>query len=67
LTARLRSTADIRAEFPALGDGGAALDGAGGTQVPTAVVEAVGDGFRTAMSNLGGTFAGSASARAWWR
>ena len=35
------------------------LDGAGGTQVPEAVIEAVADGFRTAMSNLGGAFEAS--------
>jgi cysteine desulfurase family protein (TIGR01976 family) len=35
------------------------LDGAGGTQVPNAVIEAVADGFRTAMANLGGAFEAS--------
>ena len=35
------------------------LDGAGGTQAPEAVIEAVAEGFRTAMSNLGGAFEAS--------
>jgi cysteine desulfurase family protein (TIGR01976 family) len=35
------------------------LDGAGGTQVPEAVIEAVAGGFREAMSNLGGAFEAS--------
>ena len=35
------------------------LDGAGGTQVPEAVVEAVARGFREAMANLGGRFEAS--------
>jgi cysteine desulfurase family protein (TIGR01976 family) len=35
------------------------LDGAGGTQVPEAVIDAVAGGFREAMSNLGGAFEAS--------
>jgi len=37
----------------------AALDAAAGTQVPAAVVDAVAEGLRTAMANLGGAFAAS--------
>jgi cysteine desulfurase family protein (TIGR01976 family) len=37
----------------------AALDGAGGTQVPSAVIDAVAAAFRDAMSNLGGAFPAS--------
>lgn len=33
----------IRAQYPALSDGRAWLDGAAGTQVPQAVIEAVAD------------------------
>ena len=35
------------------------LDGAGGTQVPEVVIEAVAGGFREAMANLGGRFEAS--------
>jgi cysteine desulfurase family protein (TIGR01976 family) len=37
----------------------AVLDGAGGTQVPIAVIDAIGMGLAEAMSNLGGKFAAS--------
>ena len=55
-----RSVESIRAEFPALDGGVAALDGAGGTHAPAEVIEAVVEGLRFAMSNLGGAFAQSA-------
>ena len=55
-----RSIESIRAEFPGLHDDWAALDGAAGTQVPTAVIDAVAAGLRDAMANLGGAFAASA-------
>jgi cysteine desulfurase family protein (TIGR01976 family) len=55
-----RSIQSIRAEFPALTGGVTALDGAGGTHAPDSVIEAVADGLRFAMSNLGGAFAESA-------
>jgi cysteine desulfurase family protein (TIGR01976 family) len=51
--------ARIRAEFPALADGRAALDGAAGTQLPSAVIDAVTAGMREAMANVHGTFPGS--------
>jgi cysteine desulfurase family protein (TIGR01976 family) len=49
----------IRAEFPGLGDGVAALDGAAGTKVPQAVIDAVVAGLRECMANVHGTFAAS--------
>ena len=36
----------VRAAYPALGDGYAYLDGAAGTQVPSAVIEAIADTYR---------------------
>lgn len=47
---------DIRAQFPGLSDEVAALDGAGGTQTPQAVIDAVVDAFGDSMSNEGGAF-----------
>ncbi|GAA4878749.1 cysteine desulfurase-like protein [Saccharopolyspora cebuensis] len=44
----------IRAGYPALADGRAWLDAGGGTQVPEAVIEAIGDAHRGGLSNLGG-------------
>jgi cysteine desulfurase family protein (TIGR01976 family) len=55
----LKPVADIRAEFPGLGDGRVALDGAAGTQVPSAVIGAIADALAHAMANLGGNFAAS--------
>jgi cysteine desulfurase family protein (TIGR01976 family) len=49
----------VRAHFPALSADIAALDGAAGTQVPAAVIEAVTDALSTAMANQGGAFAAS--------
>jgi cysteine desulfurase family protein (TIGR01976 family) len=49
----------IRAAYPALADGHAYLDGAAGTQVPTAVIDAVADAYRTGIGNTGGAFAAS--------
>lgn len=54
-----RSLEEIRAEFPGLRDGEARLDGAAGTLVPTAVIEAVADALRFSMANLHGEFAAS--------
>jgi cysteine desulfurase family protein (TIGR01976 family) len=56
--------AAVRARFPALSmlhDGRpmAFFDGPGGTQVPDAVIAAVGDYYRTANANHGGAFATS--------
>ena len=49
----------IRSQYPALKDGTAYLDGAGGTQVPESVIEAISEAHRSGLSNLGGPFAAS--------
>src|SRR5437773_1626664 len=49
----------VRAMYPALADGYAYLDGAAGTQVPTAVIEAVAGVYRRGVGNVGGAFAAS--------
>jgi cysteine desulfurase family protein (TIGR01976 family) len=49
----------VRAAYPALNDGYAYLDGAAGTQVPTAVIEAITDAYRTGIGNAGGAFPAS--------
>ncbi len=54
-----RSIEGIRAEFPGLLDGAVMLDGAGGTLVPAAVIDAVADGLRLSMANVHGEFAAS--------
>jgi len=51
--------AAVRALYPALTDGHAYLDGAAGTQVPVAVIEAITAAYRTGIGNLGGAFAAS--------
>ena len=56
---QLPSTDPLRAQFPGLSPEVAALDGAGGTQVPQAVVDAVAEALVTAMANTGGAFAAS--------
>jgi cysteine desulfurase family protein (TIGR01976 family) len=55
----MRPVADIRREFPGIADGAVPLDGAAGTHVPQAVIDAIADGLRDAMSNQGGVFAAS--------
>ncbi len=50
----------VRSAYPALGDGYAYLDGAAGTQVPAAVIEAIAAAYRTGIGNVGGTFPASA-------
>src|SRR6516162_11469187 len=50
----------VRAAYPALSDGFAYLDGAAGTQVPAAVIEAIAHAYRAGMGNVGGTFPASA-------
>lgn len=50
----------LRAQYPALADGHAYLDGAAGTQVPEAVIEAIGDAYRRGIGNTGGAFEASA-------
>lgn len=49
----------IRAAYPALSDGFAYLDGAAGTQVPEAVIDAVADAYRVGIGNVGGAFPAS--------
>jgi cysteine desulfurase family protein (TIGR01976 family) len=49
----------IRAAYPALADGHAYLDGAAGTQVPTAVIDAIADAYRGGLGNTHGAFAAS--------
>jgi cysteine desulfurase family protein (TIGR01976 family) len=50
----------VRAAYPALTDGHAYLDGAAGTQVPAAVIEAIADAYRSGLGNVGGAFPASA-------
>jgi cysteine desulfurase family protein (TIGR01976 family) len=54
----------VRAHYPALADGFAYLDGAAGTQVPQAVVDAIVAAYRAGFGNQGGTFPASARADA---
>jgi cysteine desulfurase family protein (TIGR01976 family) len=49
----------VRAAYPALSDGHAYLDGAAGTQVPAAVIEAIADAYRSGLGNVGGAFQAS--------
>ena len=52
-------TEGIRSQYPALKDGTAYLDGAGGTQVPECVIEAISEAHRSGLSNVHGPFASS--------
>src|SRR4051795_7967558 len=49
----------IRNSYPALADGYAYLDGAAGTQVPAAVIDAIAAAYRSGLGNLGGAFPAS--------
>ncbi len=49
----------LRSQFPGLSEDVAALDGAAGTQVPQAVIDAVGGALASAMANTHGVFAAS--------
>jgi cysteine desulfurase family protein (TIGR01976 family) len=49
----------VRALYPALADGSAWLDGAAGTQVPQAVIDAIAGAYRHGVGNLGGAFPAS--------
>jgi cysteine desulfurase family protein (TIGR01976 family) len=49
----------VRAGYPALADGYAYLDGAAGTQVPSAVISAISAAQATGIGNLGGAFPAS--------
>jgi cysteine desulfurase family protein (TIGR01976 family) len=60
----LFDVAAVRALYPALADGHAYLDGAAGTQVPVAVIEAIAAAYRQGLGNLGGAFAASGRADA---
>jgi cysteine desulfurase family protein (TIGR01976 family) len=51
--------ARVRASYPALRDGHAYLDGAAGTQVPEAVIDAITAAYRAGIGNIGGAFAAS--------
>jgi cysteine desulfurase family protein (TIGR01976 family) len=53
------NVAAVRACYPALADGYAYLDGAAGTQVPTAVIEAISRAQATGLGNSGGAFPAS--------
>jgi selenocysteine lyase/cysteine desulfurase len=59
MSALNRSIESIRGEFPGLADGWASLDGAAGTQVPAAVIEAIAAALRDGMANVHGAFAAS--------
>jgi cysteine desulfurase family protein (TIGR01976 family) len=50
----------VRAAYPALDDGYAYLDGAAGTQVPLAVIDAISGAYRAGLGNAGGAFPASA-------
>jgi cysteine desulfurase family protein (TIGR01976 family) len=54
----------VRAAYPALADGYAYLDGAAGTQVPAAVIEAIAETYRSGIANAGGAFPASRRADA---
>ena len=52
----------VRAAYPALNDGYPYLDGAAGTQMPSAVIEAIAETYRLGIGNMGGAFPASARA-----
>jgi cysteine desulfurase family protein (TIGR01976 family) len=52
----------VRDAYPALADGYAYLDGAAGTQVPSAVISAISGAYRAGLGNAGGAFPASARA-----
>ena len=49
----------VRAAYPALRDGYAYLDGAAGTQVPAAVIDAIASAYQAGIGNIGGAFPAS--------
>ncbi|HEX9064598.1 MAG TPA: cysteine desulfurase-like protein [Streptosporangiaceae bacterium] len=58
----------VRASYPALADGYAYLDGAAGTQVPAAVITAIGSAYEAGLGNAGGAFpASERSTEITWR
>jgi len=54
----------VRALYPALADGYAYLDGAAGTQVPAAVIQAIAGAYRAGIGNVGGAFPASGRSEA---
>jgi cysteine desulfurase family protein (TIGR01976 family) len=54
----------VRVLYPALADGYAYLDGAAGTQVPAAVIEAIAGAYRAGIGNVGGAFPASGRSEA---
>jgi cysteine desulfurase family protein (TIGR01976 family) len=64
MAARSYDVENVRSDFPALAEGLAHFDGPGGTQVPTAVSDAVAQTLRSAVSNRHGPFASSRRADA---
>jgi selenocysteine lyase/cysteine desulfurase len=54
----------LRAQYPALADGYAYLDGAAGTQLPVSVIDAMGNAYRAGLGNAGGAFPASERADA---
>jgi cysteine desulfurase family protein (TIGR01976 family) len=58
-TATSYDVAQVRSQYPALADGWAYLDGAAGTQVPRAVIDAESAAYRAGLGNHGGAFAAS--------
>jgi cysteine desulfurase family protein (TIGR01976 family) len=50
----------VRADYPALADGYAYLDGAAGTQVPVSVIAAISQAYRAGLGNTDGAFPASA-------
>jgi cysteine desulfurase family protein (TIGR01976 family) len=54
----------VRAAYPALADGYAYLDGAAGTQLPTAVIDAISGAYSAGLGNSGGAFPASSRADA---
>jgi cysteine desulfurase family protein (TIGR01976 family) len=49
----------VRAQYPALADGFAYLDGAAGTQLPDSVIDAISAAYRAGLSNSDGAFPAS--------
>ncbi|HEY2551242.1 MAG TPA: cysteine desulfurase-like protein [Streptosporangiaceae bacterium] len=49
----------VRAQYPALADGHAYLDGAAGTQLPDSVIDAISGAYRAGIGNDGGAFPAS--------
>jgi cysteine desulfurase family protein (TIGR01976 family) len=49
----------VRAQYPALDDGHAYLDGAAGTQLPDPVIDAIAGAYRAGLGNSGGAFPAS--------